>query len=225
MSDETAKSENLNEQPDADNPATEAPANEAPAEEVEEAYEGQRSPDEVIDALLSENQALREEKDATKDQMLRVAAEMENLRRRTQRDVTDARQYAITNFARDVLSIGDNLDRAISAVPDEEKESGGAALISLVEGMEMTGREMVRVFAKHGVTKEEPAGEKFDPNRHQAMFEVPNLSIASGTVVQVMQAGYMLGERVLRPAMVSVSKGGPRPVPKDTLDIELEDED
>lgn len=224
MSDETAKSENPDEHPDAENAATEPSADEGEGE-GEEVYEGQRSPDEVIDALLTENQDLRDEKDALKDQMLRIAADMENLRRRTQRDVTDARQYAITNFARDVLSIGDNLDRAISAVPDEEKENGGTALVSLVEGMEMTGREMVRIFAKHGVTKEEPEGEKFDPNRHQAMFEVPNLSIASGTVVQVMQAGYMLGERVLRPAMVSVSKGGPKPMPKSTHDIELEDED
>lgn len=220
MSDETAKSENLNEQSDAENTAAETPADDA-----EEVYEGQRSPDEVIDALLSENQGLRDEKDALKDQMLRVAADMENLRRRTQRDVTDARQYAITNFARDVLSIGDNLDRAISAVPEDEKENGSTALVSLVEGMEMTGREMVRIFAKHGVTKEEPEGEKFDPNRHQAMFEVPNLSVASGTVVQVMQAGYMLGERVLRPAMVGVSKGGPKATAKAAPDIEPDTED
>lgn len=217
MSDETAKSENLNDQPDAENTAAETPS-----EDTEEVYEGQRSPDEVIDALLAENQDLRDEKDALKDQMLRVAADMENLRRRTKRDVDDARQYAITNFARDVLSIGDNLDRAISTVPEDEKENGGTTLVSLVEGMEMTGREMVRIFAKHGVTKEEPEGEKFDPNRHQAMFEIPNLSVASGTVMQVMQAGYMLGDRVLRPAMVGVSKGGPKPASKAAADIEPE---
>ncbi|MEP0521723.1 MAG: nucleotide exchange factor GrpE [Hyphomicrobiales bacterium] len=222
MSDETAKPENLDDPSDADNTAADTPA-----EEAEEVYEGQRSPDEVIDALLKENQELRDEKDALKDQMLRVAADMENLRRRTKREVDDARQYAISNFARDVLSIGDNLDRAISAVPEDEKENGGTALVSLVEGMEMTGREMVRVFAKHGVTKEEPEGEKFDPNRHQAMFEVPNISVASGTVVQVMQAGYMLGERVLRPAMVGVSKGGPKPAAKSALepDVEPDNED
>jgi len=195
------------------------------ATEEELTQTGKRTPEEVIDALLEENQKLREEKDALKDQMLRLAADMENLRRRTQREVADTRQYAISNFARDVLSIGDNLDRAISTVSDEEKEGAGTTLAALVEGVEMTGREMVRVFAKHGVTKEEPIGEKFDPNRHQAVFEVPNPSVASGMVVQVMQAGYMLGDRVLRPAMVGVSKGGPKPAPKAVPDEEADVED
>nr|WP_306263569.1 nucleotide exchange factor GrpE [Pararhizobium sp. IMCC3301] len=225
MSDETRKIDELkNQAADIDMSETGA-QDEAAANSASEAADtAQRSPEEVIDALLQENQDLRDEKDAAKDRMLRVAADMENLRRRTQRDVADARQYAISNFARDVLSIGDNLDRAISTVSDEEKENAGTTLAALVEGVEMTGREMVRVFAKHGVTKEEPVGQKFDPNRHQAMFEVPDASVSSGTVVQVMQAGYMLGDRVLRPAMVGVAKGGPKMSPKAGPAEDTEDE-
>jgi molecular chaperone GrpE len=224
MSDDTNKADISND--NLENTAQDSGFNESDSmadEELEQA--GKRSPEEVIDALLEENQKLRDEKDALKDQMLRVAADMENLRRRTQREVADARQYAISNFARDVLSIGDNLDRAISTVSDEEKESAGSTLAALVEGVEMTGREMVRIFAKHGVTKEEPEGEKFDPNRHQAMFEVPNPAVDSGMVVQVVQAGYMLGDRVLRPAMVGVSKGGPKPAPKAAVSEETDAED
>jgi molecular chaperone GrpE len=213
MSDETNKADISNDNLDNSAQDDVSSLSDTTSEDGAE-QDGKRSPEEVIDALLEENQKLRDEKDALKDQMLRVAADMENLRRRTQRDVADARQYAISNFARDVLSIGDNLDRAISTVSDEEKESAGSSLAALVEGVEMTGREMVRIFAKHGVTKEEPQGEKFDPNRHQAMFEVPNPAVDSGMVVQVVQAGYMLGDRVLRPAMVGVSKGGPKPAPK-----------
>ncbi len=224
MSDDTNKADISND--NLENTAQDSGLNESDSvaeDELEQA--GKRSPEEVIDALLEENQKLRDEKDALKDQMLRVAADMENLRRRTQREVADARQYAISNFARDVLSIGDNLDRAISTVSDEEKESAGSTLAALVEGVEMTGREMVRIFAKHGVTKEEPEGEKFDPNRHQAMFEVPNPAVDSGMVVQVVQAGYMLGDRVLRPAMVGVSKGGPKPAPKAAVTEETDAED
>lgn len=225
MSDETRKVDELkNQATGIDMPETDAADEAAASSASETADTTQRTPEEVIDALLQENQDLRDEKDALKDQMLRVAADMENLRRRTQRDVADARQYAISNFARDVLSIGDNLDRAISTVSDEEKENAGTTLAALVEGVEMTGREMVRVFAKHGITKEEPVGQKFDPNRHQAMFEVPDSSVASGTVVQVMQAGYLLGDRVLRPAMVGVSKGGPKVAPNAGPDAEAEDE-
>ncbi len=174
------------------------------------AQEEERSPEDVIEALVEENQALISEKDELKDQMLRVAADMENLRRRTGRDVADARQFAISNFARDILTVGDNLDRALTSVSEEQRAKADAELAALLEGLDMTGRELVRVLAKHGVTKEEPEGEKFDPNRHQAMFEVPNPEVPTGTVVQVVQAGYMLGERPLRPAMVGVARGGPK---------------
>ena len=155
--------------------------------------------------LLKENEEL-------KDRALRAAAEMENLRRRTARDVQDARAYSMANFARDMLSVSDNLRRAIEAVTDEAKAAGGAGLTSLVEGVEVTERAMLTALERHGVRKLEPQGEKFDPNFHQAMFEVPNPDVPANTVVQVVQSGYTIGDRVLRPAMVGVAKGGPKHV-------------
>ena len=146
-----------------------------------------------------------------KDRFLRAAAEMENLRRRTERDVKDARSYSISGFARDMLAVSDNLRRALEAVPQEERESGDESFKALLEGVEMTERSMQTALERHGVSKIEPEGQKFDPNFHQAMFEVPNADVPNNTVVQVVQAGYVIGERVLRPAMVGVAKGGPKP--------------
>jgi molecular chaperone GrpE len=158
---------------------------------------------EVVVRLLKENEEL-------KDRALRLAADMENLRRRTARDVHDARTYAIANFARDMLSVSDNLLRAIEAVPAEAKEAGGAGLTSLLEGVEMTERAMLAALERHGVKRLAPEGEKFDPNFHQAMFEVERPDVPANTVVQVIQPGYSIGERVLRPAMVGIAKGGPK---------------
>ena len=158
---------------------------------------------------------LRSENTELKDRFLRTAAEMENLRRRTERDVKDARSYSIAGFARDMLAVSDNLRRAIEAVPQEVRESGDASFKALFEGVEMTERAMLTALERHGVRKIEPEGQKFDPNFHQAMFEVPNAEVPNNTVVQVVQAGYVIGERVLRPAMVGVAKGGPKPAPKD----------
>ena len=149
-----------------------------------------------------------------KDQLLRTLADMENLRRRTEREISDARSYAIASFARDMLGVSDNLRRALDALPADAREGGDATLKTLLEGVELTERELLNTLAKHKVTRIDPAGERFDPNFHQAMFEVPNPDVPSGTVVQVVQAGYVIGERVLRPAMVGVSKGGPKPAPK-----------
>lgn len=150
---------------------------------------------------------LREENEKQRDQLLRLAAEMENLRRRTARDVKDAKAYAVTAFARDMLNVADNLRRALDAIP-EDKRTGEIA--GFVEGVEMTERSMITALERHGVKEIKAEGEKFDPNFHQAMFEVPNPEIPANTVVQVVQAGYSIGERVLRPAMVGVSKGGPK---------------
>ncbi|MDP2620151.1 MAG: nucleotide exchange factor GrpE [Hyphomicrobiales bacterium] len=155
--------------------------------------------------------ALQAENDKLKDQHLRALAEMENLRQRTAREVREARAYAIANFARDVLAVGDNLRRAIEAVPRAERAAADPALAALHEGVEMTERELQNMLEKHQVRRIDPKGERFDPHFHQAMFEVPNEEVASGTVVEVVQAGYVIGERVLRPAMVGVSKGGPKP--------------
>lgn len=158
---------------------------------------------EALVRLLKENEEL-------KDRALRIAAEMENLRRRTARDVHDARTYAVANFARDMLSVSDNLRRALDAIPTDAKASGDAGFKALIEGVDLTERAMLAALERHGVKKLAPEGEKFDPNFHQAMFEVPNPDVPTGTVVQVVQPGYSIGERVLRPAMVGVSKGGPK---------------
>ena len=158
---------------------------------------------EVVVRLMKENEEL-------KDRALRVAADMENLRRRTARDVQDARTYAVTNFARDMLSVSDNLRRALDAIPADAREAGDAGFKTLVEGVEITERAMLSALERHGVRRLDPQGEKFDPNFHQAMFEVPNADVPANTVVQVVQSGYSIGERVLRPAMVGVAKGGPK---------------
>jgi len=153
-------------------------------------------------------EALAREAADARDKMLRTLAEMENLRKRTSREVADARTYGITGFARDVLDIADNLQRALDAVPAEARAAADPGLTSLIEGVELTERSLLNALEKHGVKKFDPSGQKFDPNFQQAMFEVPDPSVPSGTVVQVMQAGYTIGERVLRPALVGVAKGG-----------------
>ncbi|WP_176086651.1 nucleotide exchange factor GrpE [Martelella sp. HB161492] len=150
---------------------------------------------------------LRDENEKLRDQMLRLAAEMENLRRRTARDVKDAKSYAVSAFARDMLGVSDNLRRALDAMPEEQRTGDVAGF---AEGVEMTERSMLAALERHGVKQIEAEGQRFDPNFHQAMFEVPNPDIPANTVVQVVQAGYVIGDRVLRPAMVGVSKGGPR---------------
>lgn len=158
-------------------------------------------------------EAVTRELAEAKDRTLRTLAEMENLRRRTAREVADARAYGITSFARDVLDIADNLQRALDAVPEETKAAADPGLKALIEGVELTERSLLNTLEKNGVTKFDPSGEKFDPNLQQAMFEVPDASVPSGTVVQVVQTGYKIGERILRPALVGVSKGGAKPAP------------
>jgi molecular chaperone GrpE len=153
-------------------------------------------------------EALAKEAAESRDKMLRTLAEMENLRKRTAKEVADARAYGITGFARDVLDIADNLQRALDAVPAETRESADPVLKALIEGVELTERALLNALEKNGVKKFDPSGEKFDPNFQQAMYEVPDASVPPGTVVQVVQAGYLIGERVLRPALVAVSKGG-----------------
>lgn len=151
-------------------------------------------------------EALAKELTEAKDRTLRTLAEMENLRKRTAKEVSDARTYGITGFARDVLDIADNLQRTLDAVSAEAKAAADPGLKALIEGVELTERSLLNTLEKNGVKKFDPAGEKFDPNFQQAMFEVPDSSVAAGTVVQVVQAGYMIGERVLRPALVGVAK-------------------
>jgi molecular chaperone GrpE len=157
--------------------------------------------------------ALEREHAEMKDRLLRTLAEMENLRRRTEREVTDARLYGVASFARDVLVVADNMRRALDAVPPEARADEDAGMKSLVDGVELTERELLKALEKNGVRQFTPQGEKFDPNVHQAMYEVPDVSVPAGSIVQVVQPGYMIGERVLRPALVGVSKGGPKVAP------------
>ncbi len=161
----------------------------------------------VLEALQSENEEL-------KDRLLRTIAETENLRRRMDREKEEARKFAASAFARDMLSVGDNMARAVQSVSDEAREGADESVQTLITGVEMTERELLSVFEKHGISRIEPTGEKFDPNFHQAMFEMENVDVPSGTVLEVVQAGYVIGERVIRPAMVAVSKGGPKGAPK-----------
>ncbi|MBO0141080.1 heat shock protein GrpE [compost metagenome] len=168
----------------------------------EKAAEVAAEPD-PLDVLKAENSELR-------DRFLRLAAEMDNLRRRTERDVKDAKSYAVSGFARDMLAVSDNLRRALDAVPADQRSGADATLTTLLEGVEMTERAMLSALERHGVKKIDAEGEKFDPNFHQAMFEIPNPAVPNNTVVQVVQAGFTIGDRVLRPAMVGVAKGGPK---------------
>ncbi|MDM7849834.1 nucleotide exchange factor GrpE [Pseudochrobactrum kiredjianiae] len=174
-------------------------------EAVAEAEEDAALDDDAISPLAE----LQVANNALKDQMLRLAADMENLRKRTAREIQDAKTYATTNFARDMLSVSDNLRRALDAIPADALETD-PSLKALAEGVEMTERAMLNTLERHGVTQIAPEGQKFDPNFHQAIFEVPNVEVPNNTVVQVMQTGYAIGDRVLRPAMVGVSRGGPK---------------
>jgi molecular chaperone GrpE len=160
-------------------------------------------------------QALTAERDELKDRLLRTLADMENLRRRTEKEMADARAYAMANFARDMLGVADNLRRALDNLPAETHAAADASLKAMLDGVDITERDLIKTFERHGVRQIDPKGEKFDPNRHQAMFEAPDPNVPKGMVTQVVQVGYSIGERVLRPALVGVSAGGPKvsPVP------------
>jgi molecular chaperone GrpE len=148
-----------------------------------------------------------------KDKLLRTLAEMENLRKRTAREAADARAYGVASFAGDMLGVADNMRRALDAVSPQMRASAEPGVRALIDGVELTERELLKALERNGVRQFTPRGEKFDPNLHQAMFEVPNPSVPAGSIVEVVQPGYMIGERVLRPAMVGVSKGGPKAAP------------
>jgi len=184
----------------------ETPAQDAGAAVGSEA--GDRDAAAVIEALNAENSQL-------KDRVLRTLAEMENLRRRTEREVNDAKAYGVSTFARDMLTVVDNLSRALEHLPAEARASAEPAIRSMVEGVELTARDLEAVLGRHGVKRLDPKGQKFDPNLHQAIFEAPDETVPAGTVSQVVQTGWTIGDRVLRPAMVGVSKGGPKAVPRE----------
>ncbi|HUQ35213.1 MAG TPA: nucleotide exchange factor GrpE [Aestuariivirga sp.] len=184
MNDETPLSE-----PSLEGVEMESPMEAAPLDERDE---------EII--------VLKEEAAALKDRLLRLAAEMENLRKRTEREKAEATLYAASNFARDLLSVADNLSRALQALPSDERDSAGEIEKNLIAGVEVTERELLNVFQRHGIRKIEAVGQKFDPNFHQAMFEIPTSEKPPGTVMQELQSGYAVGERCLRPSLVGVAK-------------------
>ncbi|NND50388.1 MAG: nucleotide exchange factor GrpE [Rhizobiales bacterium] len=183
------------------------------AAEAGEAIPGENA----SDAPVSESEqlaALQAEITDYRDRLLRSMAEMDNLRKRTQREKDDATRFAISRFARDIIGISDDLSRAIEAVPPEARSGDDATVTGLLAGIELTERQLQQVFERHGVKRFDPAGEKFDPMVHEAMYEVPDPSQPAGTVAQVVEPGYMIADRVLRPARVGVSAGGPKSAPK-----------
>lgn len=177
---------------------------EAPGPEVPEADPVTLEMD--ADPRDAEIIGLKEEAGKLKDQLLRTFAEMDNLRKRMEREKAEATLYAASNFARDILSVSDNMDRALATAEADHLKEATEPVKNLVAGVEMTNRELLNVFERHGITRVYPMGEKFDPHYHQAVFEVPTNDATPGTVVQVMQAGFKIGERVLRPAMVGVAR-------------------
>ena len=185
------------------NPATEDPNLEAGTDAPEQAATAEAG-------LAAQLAKLQAERDDLKDKLLRTLAEMENLRRRTEREIADAKAYAVTSFARDMLGSSDNLRRALESLPADAMKAADAAVKALHEGVELTERELLKTLERHGVRRIDPQGEKFDPNLHQAMFEAPDATIAKGLVSKVVQIGYKIGERVLRPALVGVSAGAPK---------------
>lgn len=160
-------------------------------------------PDDPRDAQV---EALQQEVADLKDRLLRLAADMDNLRKRGEREKAEATLYAATNFARDMLAVTDNLGRALAAVSPEARERADEVTANLLAGVELTERELLNTLQRHGIRKLETLGQKFDPNMHQALFEVPTSEQAPGTVIQEMQSGFAIGDRCLRPAMVGVAK-------------------
>ena len=185
-----------------------APDAESEADDLAEEEEAEPDEDEAEDGEA-----------ALKNQLLRALADAENARRRARKDVDDARAYAITRFAEDLLGVADNLGRALDSIPAERRE-GDEAMKAIADGVEMTAREFDSVLARHGITRIDPLGEKFDYNLHQALFETAETDQPDGTVVHVLQTGYRIGDRLLRAAMVGVAKGGTAPAASDEAEAE-----
>lgn len=194
MTDETQKPD------EAEAAQADAAETEAPVEEIESAE---------ADSDVAPEDSAAQEAAKLKDQLLRALAEVENTKRRAQRDVKEAREYAVTGFARDMLDVADNLTRALGSLDDETKAQAGPALTTLLEGVELTERRLATALERHGVKQVSPEpGDPMDPNRHQAAAQIP-ADQPKGAIAHVMQPGYVIGERTLRAAMVVVSAGPP----------------
>lgn len=190
----------------SDIPATDRDKLEAAADELLARAEADTLLPSDAEAREAEMAALKEEAAATKDRLLRFAAEAENTRKRLEREKAEATLYAASNFARDLLGVADSLSRALAAVPPEERDIIDDVMKKFLDGIELTERELLSVFQRHNIRRLETLGQKFDPNFHQAMFEVPTSEKPPGTVMQEVQAGYAVGERCLRPALVGVAR-------------------
>lgn len=173
---------------------------------IPEGFQNGGAPGESADAEIA---ALRAESADLKDRLLRALAETENTRRRAERERLDASQYAVTRFARDMVGIGDNFARALAALPADKLASADPQIRAVIEGVEATERQLLATLERHGVKAIETEGAKFDPNLHQAIAEVPGEGRPPGTIVTAVQTGYVIGDRLLRPAMVTVAKAEP----------------
>lgn len=175
-----------------------------PQDDAAVAEELKGVPEDMLDQGEDELAKLRDELEAARQDVLYAKAETQNVRRRLEKDIADTRAYAATGFARDILSVADNLARALEAIPGDLRED--EKIKGLVAGIEATSREIDKVFSAHGISRIAAKGLPLDPNQHQAMLEVPSAEAEPGTIVQELQAGYMIKDRLLRPAMVAVAK-------------------
>ena len=220
MQDETERAET---ETDAASSAGESDAKDAAGEDGGEEDAPKAATGDAVELDSAEDEDVAEDEEAEdgdaalKNQLLRALADAENARRRAKRDVDDARNYAISRFAQDLLGVADNLGRALESIPADKRESDDAVK-AVAEGVEMTAREFEAALGRHGITRIDPLGEKFDYNLHQALFETDQTDQPDGTVVQVLQTGYRIGDRLLREAMVGVAKGGTQPAADDEAD-------
>ena len=191
--------------PNADGQPSDVPPSSAPAG----AAEAHSEPMGATEAR-GQIEALKAEVADLKDRLLRAHAEMDNIRKRTDREKSEAHKYAVSKFAHDIVTVGDNFQRAINTIPAGAVEET-PVLKSFLDGVTLTERELLNALERHGITRIDPNGEPFNPHLHQAVVEAQNPDVPPGTVVQVFQLGYMIEDRVLRPAMVAVAKGGARP--------------
>ena len=204
MADETTKNE-VKDAPEDNAPEVNTPAEAAETSDDIVIPEFSDTAGDGAGDLADPISALEAERDEFKDQALRALAEVENMRRRTEREISQARKYGHGSFARDLLASVDNLNRAVDVLP-EDRSGLDETMTNLVIGVEMISQEITAVLERHGIKRIHPLNEKFDYEKHQAMFEVPTSEVEPGTVVQVAQAGWMLHDRLLSPAMVGVAK-------------------
>jgi molecular chaperone GrpE len=175
--------------------------------EIQDSFDEKLAVDEDVELNVKNlYDELKTELDEANDRILRMAAEMENLRKRASKEKEDASKYSISKFSRDIIIVSDNIERALNSVQDIEL-SENEAISNLITGIEITSRELQQVFARHGIERFDPSGEKFDPLYHEAMFEIPDETVEVGMIVQVLEPGYKIKDRILRPARVGISKG------------------